>query len=294
MKHSIENEKFRVEVKEAGAELCSIKSLTSDKEYIWQADPEIWGSSAPVLFPNIGALKEGCYKFEGETYQLPKHGIIRNNPKVKLANHTPSRMSFMLTHDEDTLKQYPFEFEFKINFLLMDNKLQVFHEITNIGRNPMYFSLGGHPAFNCIWEEEETLADYYIEFEKKETAGISVLSDRGLLLKEEIPFLVNTNKIPLTKNLFDNDALIFTDLHSSEVSLKSKKNKTQIKMNYQDFPFLGIWSKPNAPYVCLEPWNGLADYEDSNQEWLAKIGNHKLMPGNTYYASYQIQVIEPK
>ncbi|UXP30624.1 aldose 1-epimerase family protein [Reichenbachiella agarivorans] len=294
MKYSIENSQFRVEVEELGAELCSIKSLKSEREYIWQADPKIWASSAPVLFPNIGLLKDGSYKFEGKTYQLPKHGIIRNNAAVKLINRSPSRLSFSLSHSEETMKVFPFEFEFKINFLLMDNRLQVFHEVVNTGKNPMYFSIGGHPAFNCLWNEGESLSDYYIEFEEDETASISQLTPGGLLMKEEIPFLKESKKLYLSEKLFDKDALIFTELHSSEISLKSKKNKIQIKMNFADFPFLGIWSKPKAPYVCLEPWDGLPDYEDTTQEWTAKIGNLKLKAGNTHYASYQIQIIEPK
>ncbi|PIB34268.1 hypothetical protein BFP72_01885 [Reichenbachiella sp. 5M10] len=292
MKYSIENEHFRVEVEEVGAELCSILSKSSQREYIWQADPSIWGSSAPVLFPNIGALKGGSYTFEGQRYQLPKHGIIRHNPNVKLINRSPSRLSFSLSHSEETMKVFPFPFDFKINFLLMDNRLQVFHEIVNIGKDPMYFAIGGHPAFNLLWKKGETIRDYFLEFQDRETAGISLLTNDGLLKKTETPCLKDTNRLALTETLFDKDALIFTELNSSEVSIKSKKNKHQIKLNYADFPFLGIWSKPGAPYVCIEPWDGLPDYEDSTQEWLAKMGNIKLKAGNTHYASYQIQILE--
>lgn len=294
MKYSIENELFKVEVKEQGAELCSMQSKKTGREYIWQADPNIWGSSAPVLFPNIGNLKGGEYIFEGQKYTMPKHGIVRNNPKVSLINRSQSRLSFSLGHDEETLKQFPFEFNFKINFLLNGNRLQVFHEVVNTGNKPMFFSLGGHPAFNCIWEENEKLSDYYIEFDKAETASIVQLGESGLLSKKEIPFLKDQKELFLSPTIFDKDALIFTELNSSEIAIKSKKSKTRIQMNFGDFPFLGIWSKPKAPYVCLEPWDGLPDYEDSNQEWLKKIGNHKLMPGNTYYASYQIQIVEDK
>lgn len=292
MNYSIENDLLKVEVNEQGAELCSIFSKSTKREYIWQANPSIWGSSAPVLFPNIGLLKGGEYTHKGKRYQLPKHGIIRNSSKIKMVSHSQSRISFLLSHDDESLKQFPFEFDFKINFMLNGNRLQVFHEIINLGAESMYFSLGGHPAFNCLWQEGEKLADYYIEFDKSETASILRLNAEGLLTKEKIPFLKDQNEIALNSTIFENDALIFTDLHSSEVTLRCKKNKTKIKMSYGDFPCLGIWSKPKAPYVCLEPWDGLPDFEDSKGDWTKKKGNRTLEPGNTYYASYQIQILE--
>ena len=292
MKYSIENDLFKVEVDECGAELCSILSKKYDYEYIWQADPEIWKGSAPVLFPIIGALKSGKFSFAGKSYEMPKHGFVRNSNKVRLINRTNSRLSFTISSDEETLAMYPFKFDMKISFFLFENRLQVFHEVANAGNDPMYFSIGGHPAFNYPWNEGQDKEDYYLEFERKENNSIFGFSDSGLLTKEEKPLMEETKKLPLKNGMFDNDALIFTELNSSEVSIKAKGSKGKISMNFDDFPFLGIWSKPNANFLCIEPWDGLPDFEDSDQELTRKPGIIKLGPGSIHYASYTIQIFE--
>jgi len=292
MTYSIENEFLSVEVRQKGAELSSIKSKKKNREYVWQANPDVWGSSSPVLFPNIGFVKNGEMIFEGKHYKLPKHGIVRGNENIELINKTSTRLSFKLSSDEETLKVFPFKFDFKINFFLIGNTLQVFHEVINLNSAPMYFSLGGHPGFNIMWNEHDTYEDYFIEFDQKETASILQLSENGLLKKQEIPYLNNTKILKLKKDIFDHDALILSDLNSSSLILKSKNSKDNIKFSFDDFPFLGIWSKPNAPYICLEPWAGLPDFDDSNQQWLSKIGNFKLEENNTHYASYTISINE--
>lgn len=292
MKYSIENDLFKVEIDECGAELCSILSKSSGYEYIWQADPNTWKGAAPVLFPVIGALKSGKYSYNGKSYELPKHGFVRHSDKVRLINRTSSRLSFIIASDEETLAMYPFKFEMKISFFLFENRLQVFHEIANSGQEPMYFSLGAHPAFNYPWKEGENKDDYYLEFERKENNSIFVVSDNGLLTKEEQSFMEDTNRLPLENGMFDNDALIFTELNSSEVSMKSKSSKGKISVNFDDFPFLGLWSKPGANFLCIEPWDGLPDFVDSDQELTRKPGIIKLGPGSIHYASYTIQIFE--
>ncbi|MEO9964706.1 MAG: aldose 1-epimerase family protein [Reichenbachiella sp.] len=292
MKYSIENDQFKVEIDECGAELCSILSKKTDYEYIWQADPKVWKGAAPVLFPIIGALKGGKYTYDGKTYELPKHGFVRNNKKVRLINRTSSRLSFAISNDEETMAMFPFKFDMKISFFLFESRLQVFHEVVNTDSNPIYFSIGGHPAFNYPWKEGENKDDYYLEFERKENNSIFVLSKNGLLTKKEKPLMKETQKLSLENGLFDNDALIFTELNSSEVSIKSKSSKGKISVNFDDFPFLGVWSKPNANFLCIEPWDGLPDFEDSDQELTHKPGIIKLGPGSIHYASYTIQIFE--
>ncbi len=293
MIYHIENDQFKVQVKEAGAELCSIKSLTTGREYIWQADPDVWEGSSPVLFPIIGRLKEGKYHYNGDTYEMPSHGIVRNNPSVKLINKTGSRLSFVLSHSEETLKAYPFKFDLKVSFFLFENKLQVFHEVVNLNEEAMHFSLGAHPAFNCPWLEGEKYDDYYVEFEREENASVYEVKPSKLLGRKEIPFLINSNRLDLSHDLFERDVKIFTELNSTEVSIKSKTNKGKISINFDDFPFLGIWAKTNGNFVCIEPWDGLPDYENTDKDFKTKAGNLNLQPGNTHYASYQIQIFEP-
>lgn len=292
MVYSIENEFLRVEVRQEGAELASIKSKKTEREYIWQADPKIWGSSSPILFPNIGPLKNGEMIFEEKKYKLPKHGIVRNNKNIELINKTPTRLSFKLSSSEETLEVFPFKFDLKINFFLVENKLQIFHEVVNLNSSPMYFSLGGHPALNIMWDEDDVYEDYFLEFNQEENASILRLKENGLLEKDETPYLDQTKVLAFEKGMFDNDALIFSDLSSSLVTLRSKKSKDNIQFAFDDFPILGIWSKPEAPYVCLEPWNGLPDFDESDQQWVKKTGNIKLTEHTTHYASYAITINE--
>ncbi|MGL1888945.1 MAG: aldose 1-epimerase family protein [Reichenbachiella sp.] len=292
MIYSIENEFLRVEIQQTGAELKSIKSIKTGKEYIWQADPNVWGSSAPVLFPNIGFLKNGEMLFDGAPYKLPKHGIVRGNEKMVMINRNPTRLTFLLSHSEETMSIYPFKFDFKISFILVDHQLQVLHEIVNLNDAPMYFSLGGHPGFNLLWNEGEKMEDYYLEFEQEEHASILQLNDNGMLSNQEIPYLKDTKVLNIEKGMFDHDALIFTSLNSGAVAIKSRANEDTISFVFDDFPFLGIWSKPDAPYVCLEPWDGLPDFEDHDHQWISKIGNAKLLANNAHYASYTIGINE--
>lgn len=289
----IENEFLQISVLQKGVELSGIKSKKTGIEYMWQANPDIWGSHAPVLFPIIGALKEDKYSFEGKTYTgLPKHGFIRRNEKMKLVEQEGNRLRYELNYTEDSLKIYPFKFGFSIEYRLEGNKIHVDHEVINQGQSEMLFSLGGHPAFNCPWKEGAEYEDYFLEFEEEENDHTWVLSDRGLIDKPGAQLLDKTNKLPLHKHLFDKDALIFKKLKSRSVHLKSSKHPEVLSMHFPNFPYLGIWAKPQAPYVCIEPWMGIADSEASSGKLEEKEGILKLAAQSSFGASYIIEITE--
>lgn len=289
---TLENEILEIGVSELGAELCKITSKKSGKDYMWNANPDIWGSYAPVLFPVIGAIKDGFALINGEAYKVPRHGFVRNNPDVKLSSQTTDSLTYTLTANEKTLKVYPFEFSFSITFKLSGNKITVSHEVQNLGDTPMYFSLGGHPAFKCPVNERENYTDYYLEFEKIETVATWLLAKDGLVGKDTRPVISDSNILPLEPHMFDHDALIFKDLKSKVVSLKSKKSGQSVKVSYHDFPYLGIWAKPNASFVCIEPWLGIADNSDSDQVFETKEGILELAPKKTFHASFEIEINE--
>lgn len=288
----LENEKFRIAVQTLGAELCQIQSKSTGKDYMWDANPDIWGSYAPVLFPAIGAIKDGFVLIKGKPYKVPRHGFVRNNPNVKLVAKTENSLTFGLKYSEQTLQIYPYVFEFLITYTLEENKITVDHKVVNHGDDPMLFSLGAHPAFKCPVNEGEQYDDYYLEFEKTETAPTWLLEKDGLVGKNTKPVLENTNTLSLNPHLFDNDALIFKNLSSQSVSLKSKKSPQFVKVSYAGFPYLGIWAKPNAHFVCIEPWLGIADNADSDQNFETKEGILSLDAHKTFNASYSIEVTE--
>lgn len=286
----IKNEFLSISVNPVGAELSSIKNLETGVEHLWQGDPEIWASQAPNLFPVIGVLKNGEYIFEGKTYKMPKHGFVRYNENIELKSKTEDELIFELNYSEESLKQYPFKFRFEIGFILKDKSLEVSHRIYNLDDKTIYFSLGGHPAFNAPISVNEVYEDYYLEFDQKLDLRSYLLNEEGLISEKTVGILDNENKIRLKKDLFENDALIFKNIPSKKVSLKSKNSGTVLSVEYTDFKNLGIWAKPGAPYVCIEPWLGIADVEGTDQNLKTKEGMEQLEPGKNFQANYIINV----
>lgn len=290
--HSVKNKFLQLSVKEIGAELCSIKSVKSGKEYVWQANPEVWNSHAPNLFPVIGCLKENGFLYKGQEYKCPKHGFVRNNKNVSLIESTENSLAFRFMYSEDTLKIYPFKFEFNIKYILEGSKVVVEHTIANHGNEPMLFSLGGHPGFNCPMNDDENYNDYYLEFELPETDRSWRVQQDGLIGKDTIEVFNSPGIIELHPHIFDEDALIFKNLKSKKVSLKSRRSNQVLSMDFKDFPYLGIWAKPNAPYVCIEPWIGIADSYNSDRNFETKEGLVTLAANQSFVATYSISIKE--
>ena len=273
-----------------GAELCSIKNHENNLEYIWQADPAIWGSHAPNLFPVIGGLKNGVFIYEGNEYAMPKHGFLRHNKNIRLKEKTDSSLIFELDHSPETLEIYPFKFHFEISFALKNKTLTITHNISNRDSKPLYFSLGGHPAFNVPLFKGETYEDHFLEFDQKMDLNTFILSDEGLVTNETSVVARNDHRIGLHKELFLKDALIFKNIPSKKVSLKSKFSGEILTVEYKDFKNLGIWAKPGASYVCIEPWLGIADNANTIGDIKTKEGIIELMPSQDFSPSYAITI----
>ncbi|MHA7058680.1 aldose 1-epimerase family protein [Aquimarina sp. M1] len=291
MIHTLENDQLIATIDTAGAELTSIKSKKDNKEYLWQGDPNIWASQAPVLFPIIGGLKNGSYTYKEKSYSLPKHGFIRYNKNIIGAQNSPTQVSFSLSTSEETLKSYPFKFKFTISFELINNQIRISHSIDNNGSQPMFFSVGGHPAFNCPIHPSETYEAYYILLEKISNTDCYVLTSNGLISDQTIS-VIEDHKIWLTDSIFDNDALIFKNIKAEKATLVHKEKGPVLSMDFKDFPDLGIWAKPKAPYVCIEPWLGYADVEETTQNIEEKEGIQKLDEGKTHNSSYTITITD--
>ena len=290
---TIQNNDFKVSVNLIGAELSSFYSIHSKTEYIWKADNSIWGSTAPVLFPIIGVLKDGFFIYKGVKYFIPKHGFIRNNKDLKVEQHLSDQLTLSFQYSEETKKMFPFEFRFEITFRLINNELEVSHKVFNLSSTEaMYFSVGGHPAFNCPFFENESYDDYFIEFEQTENSNRwNVLSD-GTIHPISEDYLEDSSKISLTHSLFSKDALIFKDLKSKKVKLKSNKHSTDVELIFNDFKYLGIWAKPEGDFVCIEPWLGISDSSQSNHLIEEKEGIISLFPNEDFISKYKITIKE--
>jgi galactose mutarotase-like enzyme len=293
MKYTVESDDLKVVIQKEGAELCSVISKKSGTEYIWQADPQVWGSYAPNLFPIIGGLKEGKYRYKGSWYEMPKHGFIRRNENLIVEEISTNSVLFVLQSDEATKEIYPFDFQFRIQYSVTGNTLTVSHQVNNAGKEDLLFSLGGHPAFNCPIHSNAKYEDYHLEFEHQEHAATHLLDiNKGLVSNETELVLNNSTRLPLHKNLFDRDALIFKNLKSNSVSLVHKNKGKVLSMDFSDFPYLGIWAKPNADYVCIEPWLGIADSVSHNQNLEEKEGIISLPKNQKFSAEYSIELFE--
>ncbi|RKX37216.1 MAG: aldose 1-epimerase family protein [Verrucomicrobia bacterium] len=290
--HEIQNSQFKVSIQQTGAELCSIQSLGSGKEYIWGGNPDVWAAHAPNLFPVIGRLKNGAFVYRGKEYPCPKHGFIRKNENIVLLEKTRNSLSFGLNFSEQTLEIYPFKFEFIIKYLLEGSQVVIEHTITNAGEEPMLFALGGHPGFACPLNEDESYTDYYLEFEKPETAETWCVQKDGLISTTTQPAFDEPTIINLHPDIFMNDALVFKNLNSSKVSLKSRKSKQVLSVCFEGFPYLGIWAKPGAEFVCIEPWIGIADRCDTDRDFETKEALVKLSPAKSFAATYSIGIEE--
>ena len=283
------NEFLKLTVKSSGAEMISIKNTITSKEYLWQGNPAYWARRAPVLFPIVGKVNNNTYKVDGQSYELPQHGFARDM-HFDLIDHVENSLTYVLKSNEETLKTYPYKFEFYIKYSLEDNRVIVNYEVKNVDERPIWFSLGAHPAFNCPMEKNEQFSDYYIEFEKPETVS-TLLLENGLRNGQQAPLLIDQDTLPLDWGLFENDALILNDLKSRTVSLKSTKSKHSIKMDFTGFPYLGIWSKKGgAPFVCLEPWMGVADEAGYTGEFKDKTCIRPLSKGKTFTAEYTLEI----
>lgn len=287
--YTISNNQLQVAVHSKGAELQNIYCKTTGIEYLWNGNAEFWGKKSPVLFPIVGGLKNNEYLYEGCIYQLSRHGFARDY-SFEVIHQADDAITFSLKSTPETLSAYPFPFVFNIEYQLQENTLVVTYKVHNIGRDAMPFSVGAHPAFNVPLVAGTVFSDYYLQFSEAETAPLWPLTPDGLIAKEPQPYLNNTVELPLTEALFYKDALVFKQLKSQQISIKSHKTSHGLDLAYHNFPYMGIWSAKNAPFVCIEPWCGIADNEDTSGQLLEKEGIHLLAPSESFLRGWSVSV----
>jgi galactose mutarotase-like enzyme len=286
---TIEDQQLRISIHPKGAELQSIYHKGTQTEYMWSGDPAFWGKHSPLLFPIVGTLKGNTYYYDGQSYELPRHGFARDR-EFAVESQSADAITFLLRSDETSLKVFPFAFELRISYRVSEASLTTTYDVSNPATKPLYFSVGGHPAFKVPLAPDTVYTDYSLEFDKTENAPRWPISKDGLIERESQPLLTNTRVLPLTKELFAKDALVFKGLQSTSVTLKSARTQRGLTLTFPGFPFLGIWAAPGADFVCIEPWCGIADSVDSNQQWTDKLGINKLEAGGRFERSWTLNV----
>lgn len=284
---TIANQELTVTISAQGAELQSIYNKTTQLEYLWDANPRFWPKKSPVLFPIVGGLKDSVYSFDGQQYPLGRHGFARESVFTVVAQ-TASSIVFQLDANESTRAVYPFEFSFSIAYRVVDNKLYVTYLVQNTGEKDLYFSVGAHPAFKVPLTDGTNYEDWYLEFGTTETVGIHPLDSAGLVEPIAVPYLNNCSQLPLKKSLFYGDALVFKNLASHSIGIKSEKTEHGLTLHYGDFPFMGIWSAKDADFVCIEPWCGVADSTTTDGQISNKEGINQLAAGGTFEREWYV------
>ncbi len=280
------NDLIAITISDFGAELQSIKTRKGT-ELIWQARKNVWPRHAPTLFPIVGRLVNDQLVHQGIAHTLTQHGFARDHlfDNILLEHN---QAWFRLVDNDDTLKYYPFSFEFIVRYILEQNTLHIDYVVRNQQKNELPFSLGGHPAFIYPIYPHADKDEHLIQFAKPETEKIWQL--QAGLLHKKINSPLNDNNLELTPGLFDQDALIFTNLNSRTVNY-GIKDKTALKIHFADFPDLGVWSKPNADFVCIEPWSGYASKTDYSGEFIEKEGIIRLPAYSERTWRYSIEVV---
>lgn len=290
MRYTLENDLCRVAVDSHGAELHSFVRLDlNNLEYIWPADAAHWNRHAPVLFPLVGRLPQDTYEHGGHTYTLGQHGFARDQ-EFQLLRQGPAELTFGLRDTAESRQKYPFAFALRISYRLAGPTLTVGWEVENPGTGELLFSIGAHPAFRCPLLPEESFEDYDFVFDHPVTLRRHLL-DGGLLTGQTEAVLEQQTTLPLSYALFAQDALVFKHFDFTRLTLRSRRSGRAVRVRFDGFPYLGLWTKgPGAPFVCIEPWHGIASTTTGSRALTDKEGILSLKPGQQFTTSHSITV----
>lgn len=284
----ISNDQITVQVDSFGAELKSLKSVPEKREYMWHGDPAYWGRTSPVLFPIVGGLNNGCYRMNGKEYKMGQHGFARDM-EFQLKSQVASEIWFSLSSDEETLKRYPCPFLLEIGYELKGRTVVVKWRVTNQEKEPLFFSIGGHPAFLCPIDPGTDQTQYQLVFDAKEKIVSSVIGG-GLLSGEKAEYRLRDGVLPITADLFDRDALVIEGDQAHSVALARPDGKPYLTVAF-DAPLFGVWSPPGkrAPFICIEPWYGRCDSAGFAGDFAKRDWVQELSEG-IFEAAYSITI----
>ncbi|MBX2824989.1 MAG: aldose 1-epimerase family protein [Gammaproteobacteria bacterium] len=279
-------------IQSVGAELISLGRAGGQhptEEFMWEGNPEIWSGRAPILFPVVGGLKDGRYRVFDQWFSMPQHGFVRRTEFTAI-DHNEESLHLRCVADETSLAVFPWRFQFDVEFSWLHDELQVSYCVTNEDEREMFFNIGSHPAFRLPLggDTNTQIEDYLIEFSATETLDTYKIVD-GLLARQPERFLTADKRFPLSASLFDRDALVFMNILSRQVSLTHRLTGARVIVDTGGAPHLGIWGKPAAPYVCIEPWWGFADFDNADGYLENKAGIQQLAAGASFSTSIGIK-----
>jgi len=323
MLHTLESEFLKISVNSMGAELQNLICKKTGTDYLWQGKAPYWQGRSPVLFPIVGRLKNGSGNYNGQKLNMDVHGFaqfcefcVAKEPiaipfdidplAAQRTGLKPSafacrwssqngncnnKLIFTLEDSPATRQVYPFAFLLEVIFTLEGNCLNTEYRVTNPSNTEnLIFSIGGHPGFICPITLETEFSDHFLEFKDADYLSCTTVSPNGLLEDRTTTIHLNESRLPLSYDLFQkHDTIVLVDTPVKHVALKSTKSDKCISMTF-DAQHLSVWTQQNAPFICLEPWDGLPDFEDTYGDFAKKKGNHTLPPGASKLFSHSINI----
>jgi galactose mutarotase-like enzyme len=289
---TIKNETISVTADTYGGELQAIDSINGIS-YLWNGDPTYWNRRAPILFPFVGSLRNNRATSAQGDISLPRHGYVRK-AEWELESAEEQSMTFLLKSNAETLKNYPYPFELRVQYSIGEHTVTTTFYVRNTGTATMPFSIGGHTGFRVPLVEGEEYEDYIVEFEKEETADLpqNDLSNALIADDKRNRFITNKKAFHLNHVLFRNDALIFDKLQSRRVRLFSEKSRHGVSMDFADMDYFAVWSPfADSPFVCLEPWTGMCTLNSEDDVFEHKVGIRQLQPDEEATISFTVKVI---
>lgn len=288
----LKNEFLTVKVLTKGAELTSIINNLTQQEYLWQGDATFWGRQAPILFPFVGKSIDNQYQYQAQTYPMNQHGFARDQ-EFEVISQSQTSVTLQIADTKETRLVYPFAFVLQVTYQLKNNQIQVGYQVNNpSATDDLYFSIGGHPGFNIPLAEKTKFEDYYLDFQPQKSR-VKIPLDGAYLDLDKRTLAPTDVAIDLSRDLFENDALIY-ELQGQKNTfwLKSDKTSHAVGLTLENAPFIGVWSPypADAPFVCLEPWWGIADQKHATGQLVDKFGVNQLQAQQEFKASYQITI----
>lgn len=281
---TIKNDYLTAKINEVGAELKSL--VCNDIQYIWTGDERFWAGSAPLLFPICSGLKDDEYYLDGKKYTLQKHGYARFC-KFEVENQVEDSVTFLLCSNEESLKQFPFRYELRVTYTLENKTLKVKYDVKNLSDDTMYFSIGAHEGYYC----PEGIEEYDVILPEAETLDSTVL-EGNVLGNNKVRIIENSDRIALKYDYFAVDALVFKDMKARSAVLKNRNNGKAVKVTFEGCDYFLLWTKPDAPYICLEPWCGISDNKDTDKNFKTKEGIRQIAAGGNFVNEHSIEVLD--
>jgi galactose mutarotase-like enzyme len=284
---TIKNHQSWVKITTRGAQLMEWHDTFISRRILWQLNEDFWNRVSPLLFPIVGRLKNDGYRFNGSDFEMKQHGFARDCD-FEVMESTENSILLRLVSNLETRKSFPFDFIFDVKYILKEQALEVYNTVQNTGGQNMYCSFGAHPGFHI----EGSITDYQICIPGASRMQRHLIKEGLYTGESEWLEFQSDGVLQLTEDFFKEDAIVFKNENIQSIQIWQKnKPFLELAIKGEPAPYWGIWRKPGAPFLCLEPWWGIADSVNSNGHFMTKEGINSLLPNEKRSFDYKINLL---